>query len=170
MSFPFLLSNFLPLLGSLGAAAACENWQYLQGESTKADGVGGRASGEVASREAVINLLELALHTPDWQFRWGAEEKQTVAWRMEERTHVKVGAIRAKWSGLRTFTPDRIPAVGYALDSEGFFWLAGQGGAGLQTAPALSEIAAALVERRTSPLDGIDPAALDPDRFLRKPA
>ena len=94
----------------------------------------------------------------------------TAAWRMEERTHVKVGAIRAKWSGLRTFTPDRIPAVGYALDSEGFFWLAGQGGAGLQTAPALSEIAAALVERRTSPLDGIDPAALDPDRFLRKPA
>ena len=50
-----------------------------------ADGVGGRASGEVASREALINLLELALQTPDWQFRWGDEEKQTVAWRMQDR-------------------------------------------------------------------------------------
>ena len=50
-----------------------------------ADGVGGRASGEVASREAVIQLLELALQTPDWQFRWGQEEKNTVAWRMQDR-------------------------------------------------------------------------------------
>ena len=50
-----------------------------------ADGVGGRASGEVASREALINLLELALQTPDWQFRWGDEEKQTVSWRMQDR-------------------------------------------------------------------------------------
>jgi PPM family protein phosphatase len=50
-----------------------------------ADGVGGRASGEVASREAVIQLVELALQTPDWQFRWGHEEKHTVAWRMQDR-------------------------------------------------------------------------------------
>ncbi|HKO45327.1 MAG TPA: protein phosphatase 2C domain-containing protein [Pyrinomonadaceae bacterium] len=50
-----------------------------------ADGVGGRASGEVASREALINLLDLALRTPDWQFRWGQEQKDTVAWRMQDR-------------------------------------------------------------------------------------
>jgi D-arginine dehydrogenase len=94
----------------------------------------------------------------------------TAAWRMEERTYAKVGAVRAKWSGLRTFTPDRTPAVGYAPDAKGFFWLAGQGGAGLQTAPALSEVAAALLERRPSPVDGIDPAALDPGRFIGQPA
>lgn len=94
----------------------------------------------------------------------------TAAWRVEDRTHAKVGAIRAKWAGLRTFTIDRIPAVGYAADAEGFFWLAGQGGAGLQTAPAVSQIAAALVERRASPIAGIDAAALDPGRFARTAA
>ena len=92
----------------------------------------------------------------------------TAAWRIEERTHATVGAVRARWSGLRTFTPDRIPAVGFAPDAEGFFWLVGQGGAGLQTAPALSSIAAALVERRPSPVSGIDAAALDPRRFFGK--
>jgi PPM family protein phosphatase len=50
-----------------------------------ADGVGGEAAGEVASREAIFNLLSLALRTPDWQFQWGAKEKNTVMWRMEDR-------------------------------------------------------------------------------------
>ena len=94
----------------------------------------------------------------------------TAAWRVEDRTHAMVRGVHAKWSGLRTFTPDRIPAVGYAPDADGFFWLAGQGGAGLQTAPALSAIAAALVERRPSPVSGIDARALDPGRFAGKPA
>ena len=94
----------------------------------------------------------------------------TAAWRVEDRTHAEVAAVRAKWSGLRTFTPDRVPAVGFAADADGFFWLAGQGGAGLQTAPALSSIAAALVERRPLPVSGIDAAALDPGRFAGKAA
>lgn len=94
----------------------------------------------------------------------------TAAWRVEDRTHSKVAAVRARWSGLRTFTPDRVPAVGYAPDAEGFFWLAGQGGAGLQTAPALSAIAAALVHRRPSPVSGVDAAALDPGRFAGQAA
>ena len=94
----------------------------------------------------------------------------TAAWRMEDRTHAAVGAVRAKWSGLRTFTPDRNPAVGLAPDAEGFFWLAGQGGAGLQTAPALSSIAAELVIGRPSPILGIDASALDPGRFIGKAA
>ena len=52
-----------------------------------ADGVGGERSGEVASREAIISLLELALRTPDWQFGWGPREKNTVMWRMQDRLH-----------------------------------------------------------------------------------
>ena len=52
-----------------------------------ADGVGGERSGEVASREAIIGLLELALRTPDWQFGWGQKEKDTVMWRMQDRIH-----------------------------------------------------------------------------------
>ena len=94
----------------------------------------------------------------------------TAAWRMEDRTRAAVGAVRAKWSGLRTFTPDRNPAVGFAPGAEGFFWLAGQGGAGLQTAPALSSIAAALVEQRPSPISGVDASVLDPGRFIGKAA
>jgi D-arginine dehydrogenase len=94
----------------------------------------------------------------------------TAAWRVEDRTHAKVTAVRAKWSGLRTFTPDRIPAVGFAPDAEGFFWLAGQGGSGLQTAPAVSGIAAALIARRPSPVSAVDAAALDPKRFARQAA
>ncbi|MEO7602144.1 MAG: FAD-dependent oxidoreductase [Sphingomicrobium sp.] len=94
----------------------------------------------------------------------------TAAWRVEDRTHAKVETVCAKWSGLRVFTPDRSPAVGFAPDCEGFFWLAGQGGAGLQTSPALSAVAAALVERRPSPLAGIELAAIDPGRFAGQAA
>jgi protein phosphatase len=50
-----------------------------------ADGVGGAAAGEVASREAIFGLLNLALRTPDWQFRWGHKERNTVMWRMKDR-------------------------------------------------------------------------------------
>jgi PPM family protein phosphatase len=50
-----------------------------------ADGVGGETAGEVASDEAIFGLLNLALRTPDWQFRWGPKEKNTVMWRMRDR-------------------------------------------------------------------------------------
>jgi protein phosphatase len=50
-----------------------------------ADGVGGERSGEVASREAIMGVLELALRTPDWQFGWGQKEKNTVMSRMQDR-------------------------------------------------------------------------------------
>ncbi|MEO6198626.1 MAG: FAD-dependent oxidoreductase [Sphingomicrobium sp.] len=94
----------------------------------------------------------------------------TAAHRMEERTTVEVRHIHAKWSGLRTFTPDRVPAVGYAPNADGFFWLAGQGGSGLQTAPALSAVAAALVERRSCPVEGVDLGLLTPARFAGQSA
>ena len=50
-----------------------------------ADGVGGEVGGEVASRQAIYTLLSLALHTPDWQFRWGSKERNAVMWRMKDR-------------------------------------------------------------------------------------
>ena len=50
-----------------------------------ADGVGGELAGEVASDEAILGLLSLALRTPDWQFRWGNKERNTVLWRMQDR-------------------------------------------------------------------------------------
>ena len=50
-----------------------------------ADGVGSESAGEVASRQAIFTLMGLALHTPDWQFRWGPKERNTVMWRMKDR-------------------------------------------------------------------------------------
>ena len=51
-----------------------------------------------------------------------------------------------RWAGLRTFAPDDTFVVGFDPDLEGFFWLAGQGGYGVQAAPALSRLSAALID------------------------
>lgn len=50
-----------------------------------ADGVAGEVAGEIASRQAIYTLLGLVLHTPDWNFRWGPKERNTVMWRMKDR-------------------------------------------------------------------------------------
>jgi D-arginine dehydrogenase len=50
-----------------------------------------------------------------------------------------------RWAGLRTFSPDRVPVVGDDPALPGFFWLAGQGGCGIETSPALGQIAADLI-------------------------
>jgi D-arginine dehydrogenase len=65
--------------------------------------------------------------------------------RLEHYTTIKVTRIAHRWAGLRTFTADRVPTAGFAPDAPSFFWLAGQGGYGFQTAPAMAEIAEALV-------------------------
>jgi len=89
--------------------------------------------------------------------------------RIEQATTLEVRRLKAKWAGLRTFTPDRTPVVGFSAAAPTFFWLAGQGGYGIQTAPALSRAAAALVLGSALPADlaaqGLDLAALSPQRF-----
>jgi D-arginine dehydrogenase len=65
--------------------------------------------------------------------------------RLEHYTTIAVARIAHRWAGLRTFTADRVPTAGFAPDSPGFFWLAGQGGYGFQTAPAMAEIGEALI-------------------------
>lgn len=97
-------------------------------------------------------------------------EVALAAHRMEERSTVEVRQIHSKWAGLRTFTSDRHPAVGFAPDSNGFFWLAGQGGFGLQTSPAMAAIVESLIAGTPWPVADIGREALMPDRFLRQPA
>ena len=92
-------------------------------------------------------------------------EVALAAFRMEERTTVAVERVHSKWSGLRSFSPDRRPAVGFADDAEGFFWLAGQGGFGLQTSPAIARIAAALITGSAWPVADVAAAELLPSRF-----
>lgn len=65
--------------------------------------------------------------------------------RLEAATTLHIRQVRRKWAGLRSFVADKTPVVGFAPDAPGFFWLAGQGGYGIQTAPAMGELAAALV-------------------------
>ena len=92
-------------------------------------------------------------------------EVALAAYRMEERTTVRVERIHSRWAGLRTFTPDRHPAVGFAGDAEGFFWLAGQGGFGLQTSPALAAITKSLITGANWPVADVTKEALSPLRF-----
>lgn len=71
--------------------------------------------------------------------------------------------LRRTWAGLRTFAPDRVHVVGEDPRVAGFFWLAGQGGCGIETSPAVGQIAAdLLLDGRT---DNPVAAALTPARF-----
>ena len=65
--------------------------------------------------------------------------------RLEQATTLTFPRVLSQWAGLRSFVADRTPVVGFSSEAPGFFWLAGQGGYGIQTAPALGELAAALV-------------------------
>jgi len=75
--------------------------------------------------------------------------------RVERVLSCPVTRIENKWAGLRTFAPDNVPVVGEDPDLHGFFWFAGQGGYGIQTAPAMSALIAGLVK------DGFEPEWLN---------
>lgn len=68
--------------------------------------------------------------------------------RVMTMTHLDIRHIAHRWAGLRTFAPDKTPVVGFDPDVAGFMWLAGQGGYGFQTSPALAGCAADLVAGR----------------------
>lgn len=88
--------------------------------------------------------------------------------RIETAFDLQVRRIEHKWAGLRSFLSDGSPAVGYDPKAPGFFWLAGQGGYGIQTAPALARAAAALALGDPLPADveaeGVTEAQLSPAR------
>jgi D-arginine dehydrogenase len=73
--------------------------------------------------------------------------------RVEAATTLQIRQVRRKWAGLRSFVADKTPVVGFAPDAPGFFWLAGQGGYGIQTAPAMGQLTAALVRGLPVPAD-----------------
>lgn len=82
--------------------------------------------------------------------------EQVVDWRVEK--------VERSWAGLRTFAPDRLPVYGFDLAEPAFFWCAGQGGVGIQTAPAAARMAAALLLGEEPE---IDRAIFAPTRFTR---
>lgn len=93
----------------------------------------------------------------------------TGIYRAEEAMKLGIHRTKRSWAGLRSFVADRTPVVGFDPEAEGFFWLAGQGGYGIQTAPALARAAAALALGRDLPEDlvaeGVRREDLAPDRL-----
>ena len=89
--------------------------------------------------------------------------------RYQRLVDMQVQRLERTWGGLRTFAPDGLPVVGFEPDTDGFFWLAGQGGYGIQTSPALSKLAAALVAGRDVPDElaqgGVSAEPLSPRRY-----
>jgi D-arginine dehydrogenase len=88
--------------------------------------------------------------------------------RIEAATTLRVRRVHRQWAGLRSFVADKSPVVGFAPQAPGFFWLAAQGGYGIQTAPALGELAAAWVQGLPVPPAlaqlGVDAPQLSPSR------
>jgi D-arginine dehydrogenase len=87
----------------------------------------------------------------------------------ERATNLKVSQITHRWAGLRSFVADKMPVIGMAPDGDGFLWLAGQGGFGIMTAPAMARAAAALALGRDLPADisaqGVAATDLSPQRL-----
>lgn len=93
------------------------------------------------------------------------------AWRVEEATTLKVGRVSTRWAGLRSFVADKVPTAGFAPDAAGFFWLAGQGGYGLQTSPAMAMATEALLFDLPWPdalrVQGLKSEHIRPERLFR---
>ncbi len=97
----------------------------------------------------------------------------TGIFRIENATDFSIRRPKRTWAGLRTFSKDKTPVVGMDPEEPGFFWLAAQGGFGIQTSPALARAAAGLICRNALPTDlemrGLDKGSLAPDRFKSLP-
>lgn len=91
--------------------------------------------------------------------------------RVERATVLTIDKVRRAWAGLRSFAPDRSPVIGFDAHAPRFFWLAGQGGYGIQTSPAAAALAAALIRGDDLPpaLAGFDPGWLAPARLVTGP-
>jgi D-arginine dehydrogenase len=90
----------------------------------------------------------------------------------EQATHWRIEAVERKWAGLRSFAPDRLPVYGPDPMVPGFFWFAGQGGFGIQTAPAAAKLAsqAMLGLDPDSFTQAIDARVYNPARFYEQKA
>jgi len=89
--------------------------------------------------------------------------------RVQAAADIPVRRVARSWAGLRTFAPDKIEVFGFDPTAAGFFWFAGQGGYGMQTAPAAARLGAALALGREIPADladrGLSAAPFSPARF-----
>ncbi|CTQ47451.1 NAD(P)/FAD-dependent oxidoreductase [Roseibium aggregatum] len=88
---------------------------------------------------------------------------------LNECTTLDISHIAHSWAGLRTLSRDRLPVIGASVEVPGLFWLAGLGGFGIQTSPAIGQLAATLITGEELPLvcerEGVAVRAFSPQRF-----
>jgi D-arginine dehydrogenase len=118
---------------------------------------------EARSKLMVTPCDETPMHAHDVQ----ADELDVAIGidRMQQALGIEVRRVEHSWAGLRTFSPDRNFAFGFDAAIPGFFWCVGQGGYGIQTAPAAGELTAALVAGRDPGPAAAIVAAINPNRF-----
>ncbi|NPC58308.1 FAD-binding oxidoreductase [Caenimonas sp. S4] len=91
-----------------------------------------------------------------------------VADRIEQATTLRIRRLASQWAGLRSFVADHGLVAGFDSESDGFFWLAGQGGAGIQTSPGISMAVAGLINDDQLPSElrdlGLTEESLSPSR------
>lgn len=85
--------------------------------------------------------------------------------RFQQVVDWKIVRVEHKWAGLRSFSPDRLPIIGRDAAVPEFFWFAGQGGFGIQTAPAAAHLAASLLKGVISAFEGVTVDRYSPERF-----
>ena len=88
--------------------------------------------------------------------------------RLMAATRIEVRRVNHRWAGLRTFAADKTFVVGFDPRADGFFWLAGQGGYGVQSAPGVAQLARDLL-LESAPRPSLAPVVdlVAPGRFLR---
>jgi D-arginine dehydrogenase len=103
------------------------------------------------------------IQADEWDIAVGAD-------RVQQAADLPIKRIERSWAGLRSFADDKTPVLGFDPSCPGFFWLAGQGGYGIQMAAAMGGLAASTIlgQRMPSALEALDfnPAEIAPDRFL----
>jgi len=117
----------------------------------------------------ILGSAASELPSPPMDARPSEEDVALGIERINTVTSLGIRSVVSTWAGLRTFTPDRTPAVGFDGGDPTFFWLVGQGGYGIKTSPAMGRLAAGLISQGSVPDDlrelGVTAAELDPARF-----
>lgn len=89
--------------------------------------------------------------------------------RINAATILDIRHVRSSWTGQRTFAPDEAPVIGFDPLADGFFWLVGQGGTGIQSSPGAARYSASMIlDGEADPMtrsEDVDPVALSPTRF-----
>jgi glycine/D-amino acid oxidase-like deaminating enzyme len=83
--------------------------------------------------------------------------------KLNQVTTLGIRGVRSAWTGLRTEAADGLPVAGFDAEAPGFYWLAGQGGYGLQISPAMAELAAAQILAGQGAAQGQEPRAQGQD-------